>query len=89
MAVVRCSDSSLHGVVELFKAADALDQAVIGRYGRRGGVPEGLHLRSDNGSIFLAEHYLTCVKLWGIEQEYTPGKDPKCNGVIERFFKDP
>jgi putative transposase len=69
------------------EATDALDQAVIGRYGSRDAVPEGLRLRSDNGSIFLAEHYLKCTGYWGIDQEYTPGYSPECNGVIERVFR--
>lgn len=40
------------------EAADALDEAVMTRYGSRDEIPEDLRLRSDNGSIFLARHYL-------------------------------
>ena len=69
------------------EAADALDQAVLGRYGTELPVPAGLRLRSDNGSIFLARHYLSCTGGWGIEQEHTPGYSPEWNGVIERFFR--
>ena len=69
------------------EATDALERALQHRYGSKEAVPEGLRLRSDNGSIFLAEHYLRTTKVWGISQEYIPGNSPECNGVIERFFR--
>jgi len=68
------------------EASDALNQAVVARYGSREKVPEGLGLRHDNGSIFLARAYITSARYWGIGQEYIPAGRPDWNGVIERFF---
>ena len=68
------------------EATDALNQAVIARYGSREGVPEGINLRHDNGSIFLARDYVASTQYWGIGQEYIPAGKPDWNGVIERFF---
>lgn len=67
------------------EAAEALEQAITQRYGSA--VPAGLRLRSDNGSIFLAGHYLRTARAWGVRQEYIPGSTPECNGVIERFMR--
>jgi len=69
------------------EASDALNQAVMSRYGSKMSVPKGLRLRSDNGSIFLAGLYLKSTEYWGIDQEYTPRGDPDSNGVVERFFR--
>jgi len=69
------------------EATDALDQAVMARYGSREAVPEGLKLRHDNGSIFLARDYMEGTKYWGITQEYIPRGKPDWNGVVERFFR--
>ena len=69
------------------EATDALNQAVMNRYGSREAVPEGLSLRHENGSIFLARDYLANTKYWGIDQEYIPSGKPDWNGVIERFFR--
>jgi len=69
------------------EAIDALDESVITRYGSKEAVPEGLSLRSDNGSIFLASLYLKSTEYWNIAQEYIPGGHPEWNGVVERFFR--
>lgn len=69
------------------EATDALNQAVMARYGSREAVPEGLAIRHDNGSIFLARSYLESTKYWGITQEYIPSGKPDWNGTIERFFR--
>ena len=69
------------------EGADAVDQAVISRYGCRGAVPQGLWLRSDNGSIFLARRFLETTRYWGIHQEYIPSGKPDWNGLVERFFQ--
>lgn len=69
------------------EATDALNQAVMVRYGSRETIPEGLRLRHDNGSIFLARYYIASTKYWGIDQEYIPSGKPDWNGVIERFFR--
>ena len=69
------------------EATDALNQAVMARYGSIQTVPEDLGLRHDNGSIFLARNYIASTKYWGITQEYIPVGKPDWNGVIERFFR--
>ena len=69
------------------EATDALDRAVISRYTSKEVVPQGLTLRSDNGSIFLARAYLASTEYWGIRQEYIPSGKPDWNGVVERFFR--
>jgi putative transposase len=69
------------------EATDALNQAVMAQYGSREAVPEGLSVRHDNGSIFLARDYIASTKYWGIDQEYIPTGKPDWNGVIERFFR--
>ena len=71
------------------EATDALDRAVISRYTSKEAVPQGLTLRSDNGSIFLARTYLASTEYWGIRQEYISSGKPDWNGVVERFFQDP
>lgn len=69
------------------EATDALNQAVMARYGSRERVPEGLRLRHDNGSIFLARDFIESTHYWGIDQEYIPSGKPDWNGAIERFFR--
>ena len=69
------------------EATDALDRAVISRYTSKEAVPQGLTLRSDNGSIFLSRTYLASTEYWGIRQEYIPSGKPDWNGVVERFFR--
>ena len=69
------------------EAIDALDRAVISRYTSKEAVPQGLTLRSDNGSIFLARAYLASTEYWDIRQEYIPSGKADWNGVIERFFR--
>jgi len=50
-------------------------------------MPEGLRLRSDNGSIFLAKDFIKTSKKLGIKQEFIPKREPEYNGCIERFFR--
>jgi putative transposase len=69
------------------EAIDALEQAVVHRYGRLTAVPAGLRLRHDNGSIFLAQHFVTTARQLGITQEFIPRRSPEYNGVVERFFR--
>lgn len=68
------------------EAIDALEQAVIARYGCLKS-PVTLTLRSDNGSIFLAREFVKTAKRLGIHQEFTPRYSPEYNGSIERFFR--
>lgn len=69
------------------EAVDALEQGVIRRYGSLTAVPQGLRLRHDNGSIFLARHFVGTAQQLTITQEFIPRYSPEYNGVIERFFR--
>lgn len=69
------------------EAREALEAAVLGRFGDVRSVPEGLSLRTDNGSIFLATEFWQELARLGIRAEYTPYRCPSANGVAERFMK--
>lgn len=69
------------------EAVDALEQGVLQRYGSLRQVPEGLRLRHDNGSIFLARLFVGTTQHLAITQEFIPRYSPEYNGVIERFFR--
>lgn len=69
------------------EARDALEEAVLNRFGSIEEVPEGLSMRMDNGSIFLSKEYWRELKRLGIEAEFTPYRCPSANGIVERFFK--
>lgn len=69
------------------EACEALDEAVMNRFGKVGPIPVELSLRMDNGSIFLANKYWKELKFLGIQPEYTPYRYPKANGIVERFMK--
>jgi putative transposase len=64
-----------------------LEQAVVHHYGSLTAGPAGLRLRHDNGSIFLAQHFVTTARQLGITQEFIPRRSPEYNGVVERFFR--
>jgi putative transposase len=68
------------------EAIDALEQAVIGRYGSLKS-PVTLNLRSDNGSIFLGRNFVKAAKCLHVPQQCTPRYSPQYNGSIERFFR--
>jgi putative transposase len=59
------------------EAVDALEQGVIHRYGSFTALPPDLHLRHDNGSIFLAQHFVTPTQRLGITQEFIPRRSPE------------
>ena len=69
------------------EAITAVEDAVLSRFGAFDAVPEGLALRTDNGSIFLSKSFLKCIKNVGITQEFTPYHCPSANGVVERWNK--
>lgn len=69
------------------EAREALQDAVITCFGSVENVPDGLALRTDNGSIFLAKAYRNELKRLGIQPEYTPYRCPDANGVAERFMR--
>lgn len=65
----------------------ALEEALIQRFGHVGRVSEPLVLRSDNGLVFTSNHFTTCVKSYGISQEFIEPQRPDQNGIVERFFR--
>lgn len=69
------------------EAVDALEQGVIHRDGSFTTLPPDLHLRHDNGSIFLAQHFVTTTRRLGLTQEFIPRRSPEYNGAVERFFR--
>jgi len=68
------------------EAIDAIEQGLLGTYGCLKS-PDGLRLRSDNGSIFLAKDFIKTSKRLGLKQEFIPKREPEYNGCIERFFR--
>ena len=60
------------------EAIDALEQSLIRTYSLSK-APEGLRLRSDNGSIFLARDFVKTAKRYSIVQEFTPKYSPEYN----------
>lgn len=69
------------------EARDALEEAVLNRFGSIQEVPGDLSMRMDNGSIFLSKEYWGELKRLRIEAEFTPYRCPSANGIVERFFK--
>lgn len=68
-------------------AGNALEQALINRFGTLGRVTEPLALRSDNGLIFTSKHYTALVRSYGLKQEFIMPYCPQQNGLIERFIR--
>jgi putative transposase len=87
MGVVRLLDTVLTVWAGLVRQRMLWIRLVMARYGSKEAVPEGLKIRHDNGSIFLARDYISSTKYWGISQEYIPKRKPDWNGVVERFFR--
>jgi len=71
------------------KTIDALEQAIVQRYGRLTQVPAGLRLWHDNGSIFPARLFVGATQQLAITPEVFPRYSPEYNGAIEHFFSDP
>jgi putative transposase len=69
------------------EAREALDQAVVNRFGDARNVRDALSLRTDNGSIFLAKEFFDELRRLRIEPEYTPYSCPQANGIAERFMR--
>lgn len=63
----------------------ALEEALIGRFGHIGKIDGPLSLRSDNGLVFTSNYFTSCVKAYGISQEFIEPQQPDQNGIIERF----
>lgn len=69
------------------EAVAALEDAVLARFDSIDMIPKDLVIRTDNGSIFLAQKYQKSLRNLGISQEFTPYHCPSANGVIERWNK--
>lgn len=69
------------------EAKDALEDAVLSRFGTIQNLPPDLVLRMDNGSIFLSKEYWSELKRLGIKPEFSPYNCPSANGIVERFIK--
>jgi putative transposase len=71
-----------------FEAIQAVGMAVRQQFGHVGaGAARGLALRHDHGSNFMAEHFQTQMRFWGLSPSYAFIGEPETNGVIERLFR--
>lgn len=71
-----------------FEATQAVAMAVRQQFGHLSAdAARGLALRHDHGSNFMAQHFHTQIKFWGISPSYAFVAEPETNGVIERFFR--
>lgn len=68
-------------------AGNALEQALIARFGTLGRVPEPFLLRSDNGLVFTSRHYTALVRSYGLQQEFITPHCPQQNGMVERVIR--
>jgi putative transposase len=90
--VIDCGSAKILSYVfsdrgRALESVTALEDAIISRFGSFETIPEDLCIRTDSGSIFLADAYQKCLKITGINQEFTPYRCPSANGVIERWMK--
>ncbi|MFX0200682.1 MAG: transposase [Candidatus Hodarchaeota archaeon] len=81
--IVGCRFSCQGRAIE---AIDAMAQHFIRIYSTLK-APQGLLLRSDNASVFLARDFIRTAKRLNITQEFIRKYSPKYNGGIERFFR--
>ena len=71
-----------------FEALEPIRQGVRERFGPLGdGVAEGLRLRHDHGSNYLADDFQQEVAFFGIESSPSFVRAPEGNGVAERFIR--
>ena len=68
-------------------ASNALEQALITRFGTLGRVHQPFLLRSDNGLVFTSRHYTSLVRSYGLQQEFITPYCPQQNGLIERLIR--
>ena len=68
-------------------AGNALEQALIARFGTLGKVPQQFLLRSDNGLVFTSRHYTALVRSYGLKQEFITPHCPQQNGMVERVIR--
>jgi putative transposase len=84
---VECVGYRISGRGRSLEAREALEAAVVQRFGDVRSVPSGLALRTDNGGIFLSKEYWEETQRLGVAVEYTPCRCPQANGVVERFIR--
>ena len=71
-----------------FEALEPIRQGVRERFGPLGdGVADGLRLRHDHGSNYLADDFQQEVAFFGIESSPSFVREPEGNGVAERFIR--
>jgi len=63
-----------------------LEMAVLERF-PDGAVPEGLATRSDGGSQYTSDRFISALKAYGIKQEVTGKNRPDQNAYIEAFHR--
>ena len=50
-------------------------------------VAQGLALRMDHSSPYLADRFLQQNRFWGITPSFAFVSEPQTNGMVERFFR--
>jgi putative transposase len=68
-------------------AANALDHALISRFGTLGKVPREFLLTSDNGLVFTSQHHTALVRSYGLKPEFITPHCPQQNGMVERVMR--
>ena len=69
-----------------FAALEPIAMGINRIFGRTdAGVARGLSLRIDNGTQYLADHFVNQVRFWGIHPSFAFVEQPQTNGVAERF----
>ena len=48
-------------------------------------IARGLQMRMDSGTQYLADHFLTQIRYWGMQASFAFIEQPQTNGVAERF----
>jgi transposase InsO family protein len=71
-----------------FEALEPLRQGVRAAFGGfAADVAQGLKLRHDHGSQFVADDYQTELRFLGIESSPAFVREPEGNGCVERFIR--
>jgi len=83
----ECLGWVFSGRVLAKEARNAIQEAVIHRFGSEQEVPEDLEFLTGNGSIFLACKFQDQMDEYGINLTFTPYECPSENRLAERFIK--
>ena len=71
-----------------FEALEPIRQGVRHSFGAFGkGVAQGLTLRHDHGSQFIADDFQNEIKFLGIKDSASYVREPQGNGIAERFVR--